>query len=548
MKDIYLPNLLRIENYKTGNSTIDSTIPYFMEFNLDDNKEFQALISYQISNILEKIVLFDRIYLDLLELPVFIKELASLDIEAAKYILNKGLISYIDIKDIRISTMTECRNSFDNYTTNKNKYTLVAYGRLNVLPATLIDFENYIHSFIKDDDFFNKLKPSLKKVFDARKKLNCKIDEKDMVDRLHNMLKSGVFSKVGIGLNSYYFITDKNRNIYNLICRFYRDNYITEKSEIYTYYFDDTIEALSTLINNKKFIYDEEFFSISDINKLPDLRLMILSGNLNIKDIVKIIKNKHISNFRKWFFNIADNGDEIEKEFVALLKNRESIPVKMVRFIIPNIAGFIPIYGSIAGIALDTLDTFLVDKLLQNSTCKFIDNYTGIINKKEFNNKQNTQLEKIYIPIKNEIEIDNSLNGIDNDINVIATILTHMEKDIDYTNDLAILNAYLDATNISGKLWKYNIVMERYLHLCLCLTKHVSKYAFVILKTMEELYSVVNIVESFTFAKYYYFESYYNLVKDLESKGLHISNNPFKIENDSSIKEKYTEFVNNKEK
>lgn len=76
MKDIYLPNLLRIENYKTGNSKIDSTIPYFIEFNLDDNKEFQALISCQISNILEKIVLFDRIYLDLLELPVFIKELA----------------------------------------------------------------------------------------------------------------------------------------------------------------------------------------------------------------------------------------------------------------------------------------------------------------------------------------------------------------------------------------------------------------------------------------------------------------------------------------
>lgn len=35
--------------------------------------------------------------------------------------------------------------------------------------------------------------------------MNCKIDEKDMVDGLHN--KSGVFSKVGIGLNSYYFIT-----------------------------------------------------------------------------------------------------------------------------------------------------------------------------------------------------------------------------------------------------------------------------------------------------------------------------------------------------
>lgn len=90
----------------------------------------------------------------MLELPVFIKKLASLDIDATKYILDMGLISYIDIKDIRISTTSECRNSFENYTTNKNKYTLVAYGRLNVLPLTLIDFENYIHSFIKVDDFF----------------------------------------------------------------------------------------------------------------------------------------------------------------------------------------------------------------------------------------------------------------------------------------------------------------------------------------------------------------------------------------------------------
>ena len=541
LKDIYLPNLLRIENYKDMNTSIDATIPYFMDFNLDDNNEFRALITYQLSNILEKIVLFDRIYLDLIELPIFIKELALLDLSATKYILDKGLLSYIDIKDIRISTMSKRRNNDNNYTTNQDRYTLVAYGRLNATPLILSEFESYINSFITDKNIYEELKPFLKKIFDSRKKINSKIDEEKMVNELHKTLKLGTFSKIGIGQNNYYFITDKNKNIYNLICRFFRDNYITKKFGIYTYYFDDTIEALSILINNKKFIYDEEFFSISDINKLPDLRLMILSGDLDIKDIVKIIKSKHISNFRKWFFNLVDNGEEIEKEFVALLKKENPIPVKLIRFIIPNIAGFIPAYGSIAGIALDTLDTFLAEKLLQNSTCKFIDNYANIITKKEYNNK--TQLKKIYIPVKNKIEIDNSLEGIDQDINIIATILTMMEKNIDYRNDLAILNIYLDATNISGKLWKYNIVMERYLHLCLCLTKYVSKYSFVILKTMEELYSVVDIIDSFIFAREYYFESYYNLVNDLKLKGLHISNNPFKIENDLSVKEKYIDFV-----
>lgn len=546
MKDIYLPNLLRVENYRIDNLPIDATIPYFMDFNLENNEEFRALISYQISNILEKIVLFDKIYLDLIELPVFLKELASLDLNATKYILKRKLFSYIDIKDIRISTMDRYKKNIDSNDSEKDKYTLVAYGRSNFLPSTLAELEKYIHSYIKDESLFNELKPFLKFVFDSRKKLDCEIDAKKMVDELDKILKSGTFSKIGIGLNNYYFITAKNKNIFNLICRFFRDDYITKKAEIYTYYFDDTIEALSIITNNKKFIYDEEFFSISNINKLPDLRLMILNGNLDINDVVKIIKNKSISNFRKWFFNAVDNGEEIEKEFISLLKNKESIPLKIFRFIIPNIAGFIPAYGSSIGITLDALDTFLVDKLLQNSTCKFIDKYANVVDKKELIDKQDEKLKKVYIPIKNNIEIDNSLSGIDNHINIVASILTKMENNINYNDDLSILNTYLEATNLSGKLWRYNMIMERFLHLCLCLTKYVSKYSFVILKTMEDIYSVVNVINSFKFSEDYYFQSYYNLNEDIKAKKMHISNNPFKIEKNPKIKEKYIAFIRNK--
>ena len=545
MKDIYLPNLLRVENYGL-NTQFDSSIPYFLNFNLNNNAEFRALVAYQISNILEKVVLFDCVYIDLLELPLIINELIHLDLASAKVIFNKGLISYIDMRDLRLSTMISPFQQTKNRVEIKDKYTIGAYGHDVGLPSSLNEFEEYIHTFINDSNLYNEIKPSLNYIYEKRKKLSKQIDVKDMVESLNVLLKSGSFSKIGIGCNNYYFITDKNKNIFNLICRFYRDNYVTKMADVYTYYFDDTIESLSIILNNEKFIYDEEFFKLSDINKLPDLRSMILSNDLDIHDVSRIIKNKNISKFRDWFFNSVDNGSDIEKEFVSLLKIHENVPIKIIRYIIPNLSGFIPIVGGFVGIALDTLDTFLVDKLMENSVSSFMDSYSNIVIDKKGVDKDN-KADFVAIPIKEKIEIDNSLDGVDLTINNIATILTKMEDNIDYSNDDEILRIFLIAGKISGNYWRFNIIMERYLHLCLCLTKKLSKYAFVILKNMEDLYSVVDIIESFSFARDYYFESYYSLVDDLNSKGLHIENNPFKVENDSSVSKLYNNFLKNKE-
>lgn len=541
MKDIYLPNLLRVENYK-GINNLKSEIPYFLDFNLDSDKEFKVLVSYQLSNILEKVVIFDRVYLDLIELPFFINELAKTDLNSTQYLLEKGLLSYIDIKDLRITTKEDNKEVYTKNTLKICKYYLVSYGYQISVPKTLDEFEKYINSFIKDENIIKKIKPYLSNVFDSRKKTKCIINEKKIVQELDKSLRLGTFSKLGIGGNNFYFITKNNRSIYNLICRFFRDNYISEKIGVYTYYFDDTIEEISNLVNNKSFIFDKEFFSISDINKIPDLRVMLMSGDISIKDIIKIIKSKNIINFRKWFFNTIDSGKEVEKEFVSLLKNKESIPIKMARFLIPNIIGSVPIYGTFIGITLGALDTFFVDKILQNPTSKFIDDYSYIVNKKE---KANQSIETIYIPIRKEIIIDNSLNEIELEISNISKELSRMEKDIDYSNDLEILTNYLNAGRISGKLWKYSIVLERYLHLCMCLVKKISKYSFVILKTIEDIYNIVKNEENFKFAEEYYFESYYNLVSDLAAKEQHIFNSPFIIDNNQLVKEKYNKYVIN---
>ena len=63
MRDIYMPDLLRIENLGvTGNSF--SGLEYFLDFNMEDNSNFRALVSMQLSNLLENMILFDKVYVD----------------------------------------------------------------------------------------------------------------------------------------------------------------------------------------------------------------------------------------------------------------------------------------------------------------------------------------------------------------------------------------------------------------------------------------------------------------------------------------------------
>lgn len=535
MKDIYMPNLLRIENYKLDDVPDGIELPYFLDFNLENDDDFNALITYQIANILEKTIIFERVYLDKIELPLFISCMAKKDLKATIKILNSGLISYIDIKDLRIAPL--------KFKLNSKGFVLTAYGHNIKSQKNIDEFVEFVTSFIKDKEIIKSITPSLKIVYNSRKTPSEEINVEKMVKDLDKLIKKGTFSKLGIGKNNHYFITNNNRNIYNLIGRFYRDNYISEKLGIYTYYFDDIIEALSIILNEKEFIYEKEFFAVSNINKLPDLKLMILEEKLSLDDIAKIIKNKNISNFRNWFFNSIETGDEIVKDFIEMLKIKEPIPLKIIRFLVPNISGFIPVYGTGISIGLDVIDTFLLDNKLNKSPCNFINDYTKIVNKssKEITDKSNKK--EIKIPVKKVIEIDNTLTGIEAELETRATLLSQLETQIDFNNDDSILTIYTIGEEISKDYLKYTVVMERYLHLCLTLTKKLSFYSFAILRKIEEMYLRTQKVDGVEFIKEYYFESYYNLTKEMEKKKQKMVQNPFMIKNDEKTHKEYLKYI-----
>lgn len=547
MRDIYMPNLLRIENLKIAGDGFGE-LEYFLNFDMEDNSNFKVLVSIQLANLLENMILFDRVYIDLIELPLFLKELVCLDKESIKNLFDKAIISYIDFKDLRVGVYEKDEITQDQYTKSEKKYTLAAYGFSIKFPKTQEEFEEFIFSYFKNDiEKYQRIKPYLKFIYESRKQTQNSISGEELVKSIDLKLKSGEFSFIGIGGNNYYFITEKNKCIYNVICRLCRDNYIASKFELYTYYKEDIFEGLAELMNETNIAYNFEFFKISDINKIPDFRKMFIEGKINLKDISKIISNKNISNFRNWFFNNIEDGKNIEKEFVELLKKSPSdnVPLKIARFLIPNLLGAIPIYGAFIGTSLSIADSFILDNALKDSSLKFFDKYSKTALKKQ-NKDDSKQGQWVQIPVKNEILIDNSLSGDKAIIDRICKNLSDLEKDIDFSNEETILKTFLIAKEISGKYWKYSIVLERFMYLCVRLTDNFSKYIFAIVKMLEDLYNVVKVIETFTFAKEYYFQGYYNLLNNLEKRKLHIDNNPYMIFNDKILNSEYGKFLKKK--
>ena len=97
MHDIYMPNMFRRENFrKTIDNQFSTNIPYFLDFDMDNPLHFETLIQVEISKILENIMLFERVFVDLLDFPIIVKKMLELDVKATYDILRKGYLSFIN--------------------------------------------------------------------------------------------------------------------------------------------------------------------------------------------------------------------------------------------------------------------------------------------------------------------------------------------------------------------------------------------------------------------------------------------------------------------
>ena len=115
--------------------------------------------------------------------------------------------------------------------------------------------------------------------------------------------------------------------------------------------------------------------SLKEIADIPDFGELVLSKQIKYSDLLELKMSKIGADFRECFHKNC-NGDEkqIAKEFIKLIQGSpkvNSIPIKILRFIITTGLGFIPIAGAVIGAGAGIIDSFFLEKWAKGHSPKF---------------------------------------------------------------------------------------------------------------------------------------------------------------------------------
>ena len=120
----------------------------------------------------------------------------------------------------------------------------------------------------------------------------------------------------------------------------------------------------------------EAFTVLREIADVPDVGEAVLNKHTTVGDVIKISKTRNGEQFRKWFHeNCRDNPIATGKEYAALLRDVpriQSIPVKVLRFILTSGIGAIPGIGPLLGLAGGAVDNFFIEKWLRGNSPKYL--------------------------------------------------------------------------------------------------------------------------------------------------------------------------------
>jgi hypothetical protein len=116
----------------------------------------------------------------------------------------------------------------------------------------------------------------------------------------------------------------------------------------------------------------ERFHRIVSIVGLPDFRDALGCGDLDIDRFMEVRASVECAQFREWLRGVDDFSDSEIRERVGSLRARlgdlkRTKPGRALRLATSAGLGFVPVVGPLVGIAMSSLDAFLLDKLLPDA-------------------------------------------------------------------------------------------------------------------------------------------------------------------------------------
>ena len=407
MFDAYYPNSLRLEQFENIGTIMDFKPTYGIRFDTTKNDHFQALQAMNLSILLEGLLLYDRIYIDVLEFPLYIAEMAVRDLSSTVTILRNGWISFLNMPDVR---------PFLQYSTTKNSYTWIAAGHSYEGSSAVESIQSGLSHFIKDPYILHSIEECIPMVSTYSKSITGRHDVlgKKLCDTIDNELKAGCYKSLGIGVLGQYYITEKNKNIFFHIGNVISGDMRAKEAGITNVIRTDLQESLAKQRYIHYNVIPDNFEKVLHLNKLPDFKQEILAGHLTLKNVIALRESPSFVDFSKWLRSNSENGSDIAQEFVESIKNpaSSSLKWKWGRLITTTGLGSIPVVGSLIGIGAGLVDTFVLDQLIDRHEPKiFIENLQKKISGD--NNDKNSP-HVVSIPVDNTVLIDNSKEVIEN--------------------------------------------------------------------------------------------------------------------------------------
>lgn len=145
---------------------------------------------------------------------------------------------------------------------------------------------------------------------------------------------------------------------------------------------ENTNEILSVRVNNISIKIDKtipNFGFVKSFEDMPNLNELLQSSKLTLKDIIKVRNSSDGEKFREWIHNLKSESEiGIIKEYVHSLfgKKSDKTSSKLLRILFNTGLGALltplnPIVGIGAGVGLNLLDSFLIDKIINKWEPKF---------------------------------------------------------------------------------------------------------------------------------------------------------------------------------
>lgn len=501
MFDAYYPNSLRIEQLENIKNVIDFNPEYGIHFDMNLDEHFTALQTVNLSVILEGLLIYDRIYVDVLEFPLYVSAMAAIDVFSTANILNNGWLSFLDVPDVR---------PFPKYESQKNEYIWIAAGHAYEKDLAIESIKSGIRFFIKDPNQLKIIQNCLPAVLKYSKSVKGEHQTlgKRLCDTIDYELKNGCYKAIGIGVLGQYYITKRNENIFFHIGNVISGDMRAKESGIKNVIRIDLQEALARQRYIHYNVVPENFERVLHLNKIPDFKKEIQTGCLSMADIVRLRESSAFNNFAQWLRNNSENNNDIAQEFIELVKNpaSSSLKWKLVRLITTTGLGSIPIVGGIVGFGAGILDTFGVDKVIdRHEPTVFIEKIQEKISRNSEFPKDDRQL--VQVEVNNKILIDNNKEAIENEKKTREIINQKIESMKSCDNDDDKYKIYLQAMDFYNKYPHPNLTV-RFLFLNYLLATNCPKYMTSALHCLDDfLYRPPFIIEEnnlYIVAKYYF--------------------------------------------